>query len=119
LKPTGLFPAEDETSIHGEWVKPPGAALFTALKEKIRRSTIIAEDLGMITREVGLRCASRFGFPGMRVLQFGFSDRPRPQLLPHRIVTNTVVYTGPTITTRRWAGGNTGVNETERQAVFI
>ena len=54
---------------------------------------MIAEDLGLITREVdALR--EQFDLPGMRVLQFGFSDRPRTIYLPHRYVTNTVVYTG-------------------------
>jgi 4-alpha-glucanotransferase len=112
------IPAEDETAIHGEWVKAPGAALFTALKEKLGDLPIIAEDLGMITREVdALR--EQFGFPGMRVLQFGFSDRPAHNYLPHRYVTNTVVYTGThdNDTTLGW--WEHGVNDTERQAVYI
>jgi 4-alpha-glucanotransferase len=112
------IPAEDETAIHGEWVKAPGAALFTVLKEKLGDLPIIAEDLGMITREVdALR--ERFGFPGMRVLQFGFSDRPAHNYLPHRYVTNTVVYTGThdNDTTRGW--WDHGVTETERQAVYV
>ena len=29
------IPAEDETAIHGEWVKAPGAALFTTLREQL------------------------------------------------------------------------------------
>jgi 4-alpha-glucanotransferase len=112
------IPAEHETAIHGEWVKAPGAALFTALQEKLGDLPIIAEDLGMITREVdALR--EQFGFPGMRVLQFGFSDRPSHNYLPHRYVTNTVVYTGThdNDTTLGW--WEHGVNETERQAVYI
>jgi 4-alpha-glucanotransferase len=61
----------------------------------------------------------QFGFPGMRVLQFGFSDRPSHNYLPHRYVTNTVVYTGThdNDTTLGW--WEHGVNETERQAVYI
>ena len=112
------IPAEDETAIHGEWVKAPGAALFTVLKEKLGDLPIIAEDLGMITREVdALR--EQFGFPGMRVLQFGFSDRPAHNYLPHRYVTNTVVYTGThdNDTTLGW--WEHGVTETERQAVYV
>jgi 4-alpha-glucanotransferase len=112
------IPAEDETAIHGEWVKAPGAALFTALKGKLGDLPIIAEDLGMITREVdALR--EQFGFPGMRVLQFGFSDRPAHNYLPHRYVTNTVVYTGThdNDTTLGW--WEHGVTEKERQAVYV
>ena len=32
--------------------------------------------------------------PGMRILQFGFSDRGSHLYLPHKFVPNTVVYTG-------------------------
>ena len=112
------IPAEDETAIHGEWVKAPGAALFAALQEKLGDLPIIAEDLGMITREVdALR--EQFGFPGMRVLQFGFNDRPAHNYLPHRYVTNTVVYTGThdNDTTLGW--WEHGVTESERQAVYV
>ena len=42
----------------------------------------MAEDLGMITPEVeALRLT---GFPGMKVLQFGFSDKGAHIHLPHR-----------------------------------
>jgi len=59
----------------------------------VRDLPLIAEDLGLITREVdALR--EQFDLPGMRVLQFGFSDRAAHNYLPHRYVTNTVVYTG-------------------------
>jgi 4-alpha-glucanotransferase len=112
------IPAEDETAIHGEWIKAPGAALFTALQEKLGDLPIIAEDLGLITREVdALR--EQFCFPGMRVLQFGFSDRAAHNYLPHRYVTNTVVYTGThdNDTTLGW--WEHGVTETERQAVYV
>jgi 4-alpha-glucanotransferase len=111
------IPAKDETAIHGEWVKAPGAALFTALREKLGHLPIIAEDLGLITREVdALR--NKFELPGMRVLQFGFSDRGAHLHLPHRYVTNTVVYTGThdNDTTLGW--WSHGVTEVERHAVY-
>jgi 4-alpha-glucanotransferase len=111
------IPAKDETAIHGEWVKAPGAALFTALREKLGHLPIIAEDLGLITREVdALR--NEFELPGMRVLQFGFSDRGAHLHLPHRYVTNTVVYTGThdNDTTLGW--WSHGVTEIERHAVY-
>jgi len=53
----------------------------------------VAEDLGVITHEVD-ELREHFGMPGMRILQFGFSDRGAHIYLPHRFVTNTVVYTG-------------------------
>ncbi len=111
------IPAEDETAIHGEWVKAPGAALFTALRQKLGDLPLIAEDLGLITREVdALR--EQFNLPGMRVLQFGFSDRGAHNYLPHRYETNTVVYTGThdNDTTLGW--WQHGVTESERNAVY-
>jgi 4-alpha-glucanotransferase len=110
------IPAEDETAIHGEWVKAPGDALFTALRAQLGDLPLIAEDLGLITREVdALR--EHFDLPGMRVLQFGFSDRAAHNYLPHRYETNTVVYTGThdNDTTLGW--WQHGVTESERNAV--
>jgi 4-alpha-glucanotransferase len=97
------IPAEEETAVNGEWVKAPGAALFDRFRHELGDLPFIAEDLGMITPEVhALR--DRFGFPGMRVIQFGFSARGAHLHLPHRFVTNTVAYTGThdNDTTRGW-----------------
>jgi 4-alpha-glucanotransferase len=54
---------------------------------------IIAEDLGVITPDVeALR--DDFGFPGMRILQFGFGSDTKNKDLPHNYHKNVVVYTG-------------------------
>jgi 4-alpha-glucanotransferase len=97
------IPATEETAVNGEWVKAPGAALFKRLREELGDLPFIAEDLGMITKEVNA-LRDRFGFPGMRVIQFGFSARGAHIHLPHRFVTNTVAYTGThdNDTTRGW-----------------
>jgi 4-alpha-glucanotransferase len=87
------IPAEDDTAINGKWVKAPGAALFSRLREALGELPFIAEDLGLITREVD-ELREQFGMPGMRILQFGFGDRGSHNYLPHRYVPNTVVYTG-------------------------
>lgn len=85
--------AEEETAINGHWVKAPGNDLFLRLKEVLGGLPFIAEDLGLITPEVeDLR--ERFSMPGMRILQFGFSDRGSHIYLPHNYVPNTVAYTG-------------------------
>ena len=111
------IPAEDETAIHGEWVKAPGAALFTALRDQLGTLPLIAEDLGLITREVdALR--EQFDLPGMRVLQFAFSGRSAHNYLPHRYLTNTVVYTGThdNDTTLGW--WQHGTTDEEKNAVY-
>ena len=87
------IPAADENAVNGRWVKAPGEALFARLRDVLGELPFIAEDLGMITPEVdALR--DKFQLPGMRILQFGFSDRGAHNYLPHRYVNNCVVYTG-------------------------
>ncbi len=86
-------PAEEETAIHGEWVKAPGAELFKKLEEELGALPLVAEDLGVITPEVdALRIST--GMPGMRVLQFGFDSKESHMHLPHRFTVDTVAYTG-------------------------
>ncbi len=85
--------ADEPTAVNGQWVKAPGHDLFNRLKEVFGDLPFIAEDLGLITKEVD-ELREHFGMPGMRILQFGFSDRAAHLHLPHRFVPNTVAYTG-------------------------
>ena len=64
-----------------------------AIKKAAKDLFVIAEDLGDITDEVRA-LVEESGFPGMRVLQFGFlSDAANPHL-PHNYINNCVAYTG-------------------------
>ena len=97
------IPAEEETAVNGEWVKAPGLELFRALETALGPLPLVAEDLGLITPEVdALRL--ELGFPGMKVLQFGFSNKGAHTHLPQRFVPATVAYTGThdNDTTRGW-----------------
>ena len=87
------IPAGMPTAEVGRWVKGPGDDLFRAVRDALGEVPVIAEDLGFITPEVkALR--ERWGFPGMKVLQFAFSG-PDNEYLPHNYTsTNWVVYTG-------------------------
>lgn len=63
------IPAEEKTAVNGSWAKGPGENFFTTLKRYLGETPVIAEDLGFITSEIqDLRI--RFGFPGMKILQF-------------------------------------------------
>jgi 4-alpha-glucanotransferase len=87
-------PAEETTAINGRWVKGPGAHFFEVAQRELGPLPIIAEDLGVITPEV-LELRDRFGFPGMKVLQFAFGDDPSASdFRPHNYIRNCVVYTG-------------------------
>jgi 4-alpha-glucanotransferase len=97
------IPAEEETAINGKWVKAPGLELFQALERTLGPLAIVAEDLGLITKEVD-QLRIHAGFPGMRVIQFGFSDKGAHMHLPHQYTLDTVAYTGThdNDTTRGW-----------------
>ncbi len=86
------IPAEEETAINGKWVKGPNVEFFHALKDALGELPIIAEDLGEITKEVE-DMRDDLGLPGMKVLQFAWSD-PKNHFLPHNHTVNCVVYSG-------------------------
>lgn len=86
-------PADEKTAVHGTWVKAPGAMMFDAVFSALGKLPIIAEDLGIITPEV-VALRDRYGFPGMRILQFAFDSGPSNAYLPHNHQKNSVVYTG-------------------------
>ena len=50
-------PAGAVSARSGEWVPGPGAELFAAVATELGRLPFIAEDLGLITDDVG-RCAT-------------------------------------------------------------
>ncbi|MEK6281005.1 MAG: 4-alpha-glucanotransferase [Acidobacteriota bacterium] len=87
------IPGGDKTAERGRWVEAPGRELFTAIREELGELPIIAEDLGVITPDVE-RLRDDFNFPGMRILQFGFSSDTKNIDLPHNYHQNVVVYTG-------------------------
>ena len=77
----------------GEWRKGPNKALFDAVEAKLGKLDIIAEDLGLIgdsVRELVKSC----GFPGMKVLQFGFDGEAKYN--PHALRNFRAEYIGYT-----------------------
>ncbi len=88
-------PAKEETAINGKWVKGPGAKLFNAISKALGEDLpIFAEDLGVITPEVE-KLRDDLGFPGMKVLQFGFGDMGDRNYIPHFYTNpNCICYTG-------------------------
>lgn len=85
-------PAGSKTAKTGAWEKGPGMDLLGVLTSWFHGISFIAEDLGILTDDVHkLREAS--GLPGMRVLEFAFSD-PSNTYLPHNYKPHCVCYTG-------------------------
>ncbi|MDK2972133.1 MAG: 4-alpha-glucanotransferase [Candidatus Sumerlaeota bacterium] len=95
-------PASEKTAINGKWVPGPRAGLFKALRKALGGNLpIIAENLGVITKEVeDLR--EQFGLPGMKIMQFAWVTASEKPLVPdpgcvfqpHRYEQRSVVYTG-------------------------
>lgn len=77
----------------GKWEKAPGRSFFFTVKRKLPGLNIIAEDLGEVNKRVK-RLLRYCGYPGMKVLCFGFdSDETNPHF-PANVHKNSVVYTG-------------------------
>lgn len=85
------IPAKARTAIGGKWMQTPGVELFTAVRSALGELAIVAEDLGLLTREAE-KLRDRFAFPGMRVLQFGLGSSGYH--LPHSFPRRCVAYTG-------------------------
>jgi 4-alpha-glucanotransferase len=87
------IPGGAETAEKGKWIKAPGEKFFNTLREYMGRLPILAEDLGVITKQVE-ELRDKFEFPGMKILQFAFGTGMERRFLPHNLVPNSVVYTG-------------------------
>lgn len=83
-----------EDATVGEWLKGPGNDFFNKIREIFGETpALIAEDLGTITDDV--RALLKYsGFPGMKVMQFGFTPGEDSDYLPHNYPKNSVVYIG-------------------------
>ena len=77
----------------GKWVIGPGKKLFITLRHEVPDIRIIAEDLGCVNKRVQ-RLLDWCGYPGMKVLTFGFdSDETNPHFIGN-YTANVVAYTG-------------------------
>jgi len=93
LKRYWAIPAEWQDGRVGKWYPGPGEKLLGRLKARLGKLPLIAEDLGLLIKEVRpLR--ERFGLPGMKVLQFAFSGDDSNPFLPHHHEEDSVAYTG-------------------------
>ena len=78
----------------GHWSKGPDMKLFKAVSRSLGELDIIAEDLGFLTKKVN-KMLDAAGYPGMKVLEFGFGSGADNGYLPHNYKTaNSVCYTG-------------------------
>ncbi len=87
------IPYGDKNARRGKWVKGPGYDLFKAVKESLGEREVIAEDLGFITPSVH-RLIKKCGYPGMKIMLYGFETNCVSEHAPFTYDKNCVVYTG-------------------------
>lgn len=81
-------------SVNGTYRPGPGKKLTDVINEAAGSMRIIAEDLGIVTPEVR-KLLNDNGYPGMKVIAFGFDGDPANEHLPHNYTTaNCVAYGG-------------------------
>lgn len=99
----------ETTAINGKWVKAPGDELFAELKKEFGDALskdVIAEDLGIITKEVN-ELKDKYNFPGMKIFQFApygegtftddddqIQDNSKHQYRPENYEENCIAYPG-------------------------
>lgn len=87
------IPYGDQNAKRGVWIKGPGEALIGAINQARGGMKIIAEDLGDANDAVR-QLMSRAGYPGMKLMQFGFDSDGANPYLPHNFEKNCVAYGG-------------------------
>jgi 4-alpha-glucanotransferase len=87
------IPASHTDAKNGKWIKGPGMKFIKAMKDACGDKLLIAEDLGVITDDVA-ELVKKSGWPGMKVLQFGFFGDFNSPHLPHNYPENCIAYTG-------------------------
>ena len=82
-----------ETAKAGAWEQGPGMDLLRVLTDWFPQVSYVAEDLGILTPEVG-ELRRKAGLPGMKVLEFAFSGADNAYL-PHNYPdAHCICYTG-------------------------
>ena len=87
------IPAGEETAVNGTWMQGPGKKLTQAIHQVIDPGRIIAEDLGVLVEEVSA-LRDQMGYPGMKIMQFGFDGNPYNDHYPENYRENILVYGG-------------------------
>lgn len=87
------IPANEPTAINGTWVNAPGDQLFHSLLKERDTLPLVAEDLGIITRDV-IKLREKYELPGMKILQFAFDSDGKNPYLPHNHTKDSIIYTG-------------------------
>ena len=86
-------PAGSCNARKGKWLKGPGMEFVEVMKSNFPEMEIIAEDLGLLSKEV-MDFVAASGLPGMKVMQFSFDASKPERSAPHTYAQHSVCYTG-------------------------
>lgn len=86
------IPADGEPK-NGFYLEGPGKKLVDVIDSARGNAKVIAEDLGVVVPEVQ-KLVKESGYPGMKILQFGFDGNAENEHAPHNHEKNYVVYIG-------------------------
>ena len=102
-----------ETAKEGAWKQGPGAKLFADFKNK----SIVAEDLGVIDDGV-IEMMQATGYPGMKVLSFGFDGSFDNEHKASNHAQNVYAYTGThdNAPVKEWLES---MDETQKKSFYI
>lgn len=87
------IPYGDREAGGGQWLDGPSRDFFRTVQEANPNLNLIAEDLGLITKEV-VAMRLEAGLPSMRVMMFGFDPTGDSENMPHHYTLDTIAYTG-------------------------
>lgn len=110
------IPYGAENARKGKWLKAKGKEMLDAVRPITEGKLMIAEDLGDIDAAVE-KLVERSGFPGMRVMQFGYSSDEDSIHRTHNYVNGCVAYTG-THDNNTMLGNVWELSEEDRQRLF-
>ncbi len=86
-------PYGEKNAINGSWMQGPGMDFVGVISGWFGGEHFIAEDLGTITDSVRAMLDAS-GFPGMKVLEFAFTEDMTSSYLPHNFNENCICYVG-------------------------
>ena len=86
-------PFANKTAKKGDWLKGPGMELIRKIRARHPDNPFIMEDLGSLDRHAK-KFLDSTGYPGMRVMQFGFGPDGETEHLTKNYPTGCVAYTG-------------------------
>lgn len=87
------IPASCPTAMDGEWIEAPGYEVIDTMLEKIPGLSLVAEDLGMLRKEV-TELKNHYHFKGMKILEFTVNTDGKYVKDDFHDTENMIIYTG-------------------------